>query len=41
MSRFTGDRDRERAEGSVTLLAAVTGSKAGTHYHRKIDQVGY
>jgi hypothetical protein len=23
-----------------TLLAAVTGGKAGTHYHRKIDRVG-
>jgi hypothetical protein len=26
---------------AATLLAAVAGGKAGTHYHRKIDQVGY
>jgi hypothetical protein len=24
-----------------TLLAAIAGGKAGTHYHRKIDQVGF
>jgi hypothetical protein len=23
-----------------TLLAAVAGGKAGTHYHRKVDRVG-
>jgi hypothetical protein len=26
---------------AATLLAAIAGGKAGTHYHRKIDQVGY
>jgi len=26
---------------AATLLAAIAGGRAGTHYHRKIDQVSY
>jgi hypothetical protein len=24
-----------------TLLSAIAGGKAGTHYHRKIDRIGF